>query len=335
MLIRPLFALGLFFVALVPVHAAQGEPAAAPREMRSWLMRIHEAANHRNFQGTFVVSGGGSVSSARIAHFCDGRNQFERIESLDGPARQVFRHNDVVHTLWPASRVALLEQRDLLSTFPALLQAGDDHIQDVYEIQIQASERIAGREADVLWVRPRDAHRYGFRLWADKASGLLLRSDVLGERMEILETAAFSDVAIGIRPQFDSVLLPMRRLDGYRVVRPVLTPTRLDAEGWVLRQPPAGFRQVSCVRRPIDGTALATVGTPFPEVVQAIYSDGLTHVSVFIEPFNADRHAKPLLTSVGATQTMMVRQGVWWITVVGDVPATTLKLFANGLERIR
>ncbi len=169
-------------------------------------MRIHEAANHRNFQGTFVVSGGGSVSSARIAHFCDGRNQFERIESLDGPARQVFRHNDVVHTLWPASRVALLEQRDLLSTFPALLQAGDDHIQDVYEVQIQASERIAGREADVLWVRPRDAHRYGFRLWADKASGLLLRSDVLGERMEILETAAFSDVAIGIRPQFESRL---------------------------------------------------------------------------------------------------------------------------------
>ena len=242
MLMRPLFALGLLVVALAPIHPAQGEPAAAPREMRSWLMRIHEAANHRNFQGTFVVSGGGSVSSARIAHFCDGRNQFERIESLDGPARQVFRHNDVVHTLWPASRVALLEQRDLLSTFPALLQAGDDHIQDVYEVQIQASERIAGREADVLWVRPRDAHRYGFRLWADKVSGLLLRSDVLGERMEILETAAFSDVAIGIRPQFDAVLQPMRRLDGYRVVRPVLTPTRLEVEGWAMRQTVPGFR---------------------------------------------------------------------------------------------
>jgi sigma-E factor negative regulatory protein RseB len=335
MLIRPLLALGLLIVALAPFHAAQGEPPAAPREVRSWLMRIHEAANHRNFQGTFVVSGGGSVSSARIAHFCDGRNQFERIESLDGPARQVFRHNDVVHTLWPASRVALLEQRDLLSTFPALLQAGDDHIQDVYEVQIQAGERIAGREADVLWVRPRDAHRYGFRLWADKASGLLLRSDVLGERMEILETAAFSDVAIGIRPQFDAVLQPMRRLDGYRVVRPVLTPTRLESEGWAMQLTVPGFRQVSCVRRPIGGAALATVGTAYPEVVQAIYSDGLTHVSVFIEPFHADRHAKPLLTSIGATQTLMVRQGGWWITVVGDVPVATLRAFASGLERTR
>jgi sigma-E factor negative regulatory protein RseB len=102
-----------------------------------------------------------------------------------------------------------------------------------------------------------------------------------------------------------------------------------------MRQTVPGFRQVSCVRRPIDGTALATIGTAYPEVVQTIFSDGLTHVSVFIEPFNADRHTKPLLTSIGATQTLMARQGEWWITVVGDVPATTLKLFANGLERTR
>ena len=37
--------------------------------------------------------------------------------------------------------------------------------------------------------------------------------------------------------------------------------------------------------------------------------------------------------SVGATQTLMRRQGDWWITVVGDVPAATLKMFATALER--
>ena len=335
MLMRPLYALGMMIAALASIPPAQAQTSVAALDMRSWLMRIHEAAKHRNFQGTFVVSGGGSVASARIAHFCDGRNQYERIESLDGPARQVFRHNDRVHTLWPASRIALLEQRDLLTAFPALLQAGDDHIHDVYEVQLQATERVAGREADVLWVRPRDAHRYGYRLWADKASGLLLRSDVLGERMEVLETAAFSDVAIGVRPQFDSVLQPMRRLEGYRVVRPVLTPTRLESEGWVLRPSIPGFRQVRCVRRPMEGTALTALGTAQQDVLQSIFSDGLTHVSVFIEPFNVERHTKPLLTSFGATRTLMSRQGDWWITVVGDVPAATLRAFAGGLERRR
>jgi sigma-E factor negative regulatory protein RseB len=335
MMLRTLFTLGLSVVVLVPPAAlAQAEPPVA-RDMRAWLLRIHNAASQRNFQGTFVVSGGGSVASARITHFCDGRNQYERIESLDGPARQVFRHNDLVHTLWPASRVALLEQRDLLTAFPRLLQAGDDSMHEVYDVQALPPERVAGREADVLLVRPRDAHRYGYRLWADKASGLLLRSDVLGGRSEVLETAAFSDVAIGIRPQVESVTQPMRRLDGYRVVRPVLKPTKLEIEGWSMRIATPGFKQVSCVRRPMDDSAGAA-GTAAPrEVLQVIFSDGLTHVSVFIEPFNVELHTKSLLTAVGATQTLMTRQADAWVTVVGDVPVSTLRAFASGLERRR
>src|SRR4249920_3908058 len=92
-----------------------GDPRNRPSEVRAWLVRIHEAASHRNFQGTFVVSGGGSVSSARIAHYCEGPSQFERSESLDGQVRLVYRHNDIVTTLWPAARVAMIEQRDLLA----------------------------------------------------------------------------------------------------------------------------------------------------------------------------------------------------------------------------
>ena len=169
--------------------------------MRAWLLRIHDAASRRNFQGTFVVSGAGGVASARISHFCEGPNQYERIESLDGRQRKVFRHNDVVQTVWPASHVAMIEQRGMLSSFPALLQAGDDGIAEWYEVRAEGSERVAGHEANVLAIRARDGHRYGYRLWADRASGLLLRAEVVGERGDVLETSAFSDVVIGIRPQ--------------------------------------------------------------------------------------------------------------------------------------
>jgi sigma-E factor negative regulatory protein RseB len=106
-------------VAWAQSNAVSGDVPAQAREVRAWLMRIHEAASHRNFQGTFVVSGGGAVSSARIAHFCEGPSQFERSESLDGQARLVYRHNDVVTTVWPNSRVAMVEQRNLLAQFPA------------------------------------------------------------------------------------------------------------------------------------------------------------------------------------------------------------------------
>jgi sigma-E factor negative regulatory protein RseB len=334
MLHRSLIALTMFgaLSSFLPHAAAQAQQAFEPKEVRSWLMRIHEAASHRNFQGTFVVSAGGAVSSARIAHFCEGTNQFERIDSLDGQTRYVFRYNDVVHTLWPQARVALVEQRDLLNSFPALLQVGDDHIAEFYELSPQGNDRVAGHEASVLALRPRDLFRFGYRLWSEKLSGLLLRADVIGERGEVLETSAFSDVAINVRSQPEAVLQPMRRLDGYRILKPSFTPTKLEAEGWAFKQTVPGFKQVSCIKRPLEGAQDAPAADG-PQALQTIFSDGLTYVSVFIEPFNAERHTRSMLTSMGATQTLMRRQGDWWITVVGDVPATTLKAFAAGLER--
>ena len=325
-------------VALFAAQLAWGQSAAADspaqaREVRTWLTRIHEAASRHNFQGTFVVSSGGTASSARIAHYCDGPNQFERSETLDGQQRLVYRHNDTVHTVWPSGKLVLIEQRSLTTSFPALLQAGDDRISDFYEVRPQGADRVAGRAANVLSVRPKDGLRYGYRLWADQVSGLLLRADTVGERNEVLESSAFSEVAIDVKAQPDSVLAPMKKLDGYRISRPEMTATRLEAEGWSLRQPAPGFKQVSCVKRPMDGGLAAAPGGADPQVLQAIYSDGLTYVSVFIEPFNAQRHTRPLQAAVGAMQTLMQQQGDWWVTVVGEVPSATLRVFAKGLER--
>ena len=335
---RLFFTLALTLAAFAfPAQAAQqlaadaGDAPLDAREMRAWLMRIHEAASHRNFQGTFVVSSGTIVSSSRIAHFCVGASQFERVESLDGQPRQVFRHNQLVHTLWPRSRVAMVEERNLLTTFPALLQAGADRSADHNEVRAQAAQRLAGRDADLLLLRPRDTLRYGYRLWADHATGLLLRVEVLGEHGEVIESSAFSDVTVGIKAQPESVLQPMKKLDGYRVLRPTLTPTRFDAEGWTLRQGVPGFEPVSCVKRPL-ADADGDDGMTAAQVLQSIYSDGLTYVSVFIEPYDATRHRRGMQTSIGATQTLMRRQGNWWVTMVGDVPATTLRQFANALE---
>jgi len=88
------------------------------------------------------------------------------------------------------------------------------------------------------------------------------------------------------------------------------------------------------VKRPLD--VLGDGETPAgAQAMQTIYSDGLTYVSVFIEPFNPERHTRSMQRAIGATQTLMRRQGDWWFTVVGDVPAATLKAFASGLERRR
>ena len=294
-----------------------------------WLMRAQQAALTRNYQGTLMFTAGGVVSSSKLSHQIDGRHRYERIDAMDGQERQQLRHNDVVLTLWPQTRMAVFEPAERPADFPAL-PAGQHRALESYEARLVGQERMAGMEADVVLLRPRDALRYAQRLWAERETGLLVRADVLGPNGELLESNAFSELRLGVRVSPDLITGPMKRLEGYKVLRPQAQRVQLDGEGWALLKPVNGFQLLSCTRRALDPTAGADTERPLP--LQLVFSDGLTHVSMFIEAFDAQRH-KALRTSLGATQTSMNRQGDWWITTVGDVPMSTVQLFENALQR--
>jgi sigma-E factor negative regulatory protein RseB len=314
--------------ALAAGASAVGAPASEPNDAGGWLARMHEAALKGNYRGTMVVSAGGVVSSSGVAHYSRGDQTYERVESLDGAQQRVYRHNELVHTVWPQSKEAVVERRSL----PRLpgLQAVEPRALEQYTLRLQGSERIAGREAQVLLLEPRDEYRFAQRLWADRASGLMLRADVLGARREVLESSAFSEVDIGVEPQPETVLSAMKNLEGYRVVHAKPVPTRLEAEGWQLDEGGVpGFTLKSCVKRPLVATANAE------PVLQAVFSDGLTHVSIFIEPFDEKRHPNTMQAQIGATHTLMQRHGEHWLTVMGDVPPPTLHRFAKTLQRRR
>lgn len=341
-------------VAASPKAASGSTSASAPpADAPAVVKRIREAAQRRSYTGTFVVNSAGMMSSSRIAHFADGRNQVERIEALDGQMRRIYRHNDAVHVLWPKTREASIEPRDLLSGFPAPSLTDGPLAPDLYELQTHAADRVAGLDAQVVTLRPRDALRYPQRLWLERQSGLLLRADTLGPRGEVLESAAFSELQLDAPLQAQALLQEMRRLDGYRIQKPLLQRSDLDREGWQLRNVPAGFLLVRCVRRPLHlpersasrssapastpaTTALAAATAPVPSdvggLLQATYSDGLALVSVFIEPFDAAVHQREGSASWGATQAWTRRLTDWWITVVGDVPLVALQQFSSGLE---
>ncbi|WP_425261532.1 MucB/RseB C-terminal domain-containing protein [Rubrivivax sp. RP6-9] len=325
---------------LLPVAAAQAQAPAAgaePADARAWLARIHAAAQQRNYQGTMVVSAaGGMLSSSRVAHFSVGEQTFERLEALDGRQQRVYRVGDAVHTVWPQQRIVVVEKRTPISRLPSSRAAVEPRALEQYELLREGVERVAGRDAQVFLLRPRDELRYAQRLWADKATGLMLRADVIGPQRAVLESAAFSEVEVGVRPQADSVTQPMKKFDGYRVVRPEQQHTQLDAEGWTLEKPVPGFQLSGCVKRPLETVAADGPASADAQVLQAVFSDGLTHVSVFIEP-NAPRRAKftDLSAQIGATATLRQRRDQHWITVMGDVPAATLKAFADALQRRR
>jgi len=321
--------LGMLGAACAQSPAAQ-DPA---QELRNWLGRIHDAATRINYVGTLVDTADGTVSSSRVLHYCEGRNQLVRIDALDGDARAVLRINDEMRTIWPHSRVAMIEPVDPRPSFPALVTGSEQHVPDSYELHREAPDRVAGHDADRLLLKARDALRFDHEIWIDRATGLLLRVDVQLEG-RTLESSAFSDVKIGVRPQPGAITTELRRLEGYRILKPSLNPTRLEDEGWIVRADalPAGFQGLGCVRRALP--AVTASATP-PTLLQAMFSDGLTAVSLFIEPYQPPRQKMPGLTVIGATHTLSRQKDEFWLTAVGDVPPATLEMLMRALDRRR
>lgn len=298
----------------------------------AWVEKIRQAGQQRNYSGTLVFTAAEVVSSSRVARFVVGDQVYERVDAMDGPQQRSYRHNEWVHTIWPSERVVTVERRQAADE-PAGLPQIEARVQNHYDVRLLGSERVAGRDAHVLVLKPKDDARFTQRLWADQATGLLLRVDVLASNGQVLESTSFSNVEVDARVSRDQMLNPARRLEGYRTIQLPTESTSLDAEGWTLERLPAGFRMVGCVQRPV-GRPTAENADRVPRALQAVYSDGLARVSVFIEAADPSWQRTPLMTHLGATHTLMrPREGRWWITVMGDVPAGTLKSFADALAR--
>ena len=216
--------------------------------------------------------------------------------------------------------------------FPELLQSADNRIGDFYKVRQEGVERVAGVEADVVVLVPKDNMRFGYRVWTEPKKGLVVKLQTLDIDGKVLEQAAFSELQLDAPVQMDKLIQMMGKVEGYRVEKPVLLKTTASAEGWVLKAPVAGFKPVSCYKRPA-GVAGSSQAAPGEEPLQWMFSDGLATVSIFVEPYDRQRHDKASNLSMGATQTMTKQLDTYWLTVMGEVPMATLRLFASGLER--
>ncbi|MDB5869823.1 MAG: sigma regulatory protein MucB/RseB [Polaromonas sp.] len=315
-------------VALTP-PAAVASPADS-RSLNDWLMRMHQASTNRSYMGTFVVSAGGNMSSAKIWHVCEGKQQVERVETLTGAPRSIFRHNDQVVTFIPDHKLARSEKRESLGLFPELFQSADSRIADFYKFRQEGIERVAGVDADIITLTPKDSLRFGYRVWTERKNGLVVKLQTLDADGKVIEQAAFSELQLDAPVRMDKLIQMMGKVEGYRVEKPVLVKTTASVEGWALKTPVAGFNPISCYRRPVSAAADAVAGEA---PLQWIFSDGLASVSIFVEPFDRQRHIRESSLSLGATQTLTRQLDAYWITLVGEVPIATLKLFASGLER--
>jgi sigma-E factor negative regulatory protein RseB len=301
-----------------------------------WLRRMYTASRQRSYVGTFVVSAAtGNLSSARIWHVCEGDLQLERVEALSGPPRSTFRRNDHVMTFLPEAKVVKSEKRENLDLFPNLLGTPDSSIGDFYGARVLGKDRVAGFDTDVVLLEPYDALRFGYRIWSERRSGLVVKLQTIDGEGRVIEQSAFSELQLDAPVKAHALAQMMGSTAGYRVEKSELERTTALSEGWSLRTPVAGFKPVSCYRRPVGGAGSRAEG----HMMQWTFSDGLASVSLFVEPYDAQRQPQEAVLVLGATYTLTRRlvgkDGDWWLTAVGEVPPQTLDAFAQSLVRAR
>ena len=194
--------------------------------------------------------------------------------------------------------------------------------------QLPVGQGISGADART------GALRFGGASWAALRGSKVVsrrafvKTQTLDSRGRVLEQAAFSELQLNAPVQADKLRQMMSDTEGYRVVKSERVQTTAEAEGWRLKAPVPGFQSRNCYRRPLSKST---------SVVQWIFTDGLATVSLFMEPFDPQRHDREGASAMGATHALVRRwpdgAGPWWVSAVGEVPAATLQAFVQGLER--
>lgn len=316
-------------MAMLGLASASGQPAVPAEEaarLQGWLARMYDGSRSRSYVGTFVVSSADSLSSARIWHVCEGQEQVERVESLTGTPRSVFRHNDQVLTLWPDTGLARSEKRESLGLFLDRLREADESLALHYRLQAGGQvDRVAGVSAEMVQLLPKDKLRFGYRVWVEQQSGLVVKLQTLDSRGQVLEQSAFSELQLGAPLKAEQLLRMMSRLEGYRTEKVQPVKTSLAAQGWSLKQNAPGFKALGCHKRPAHA--------PGSSGLHCVLSDGLASVSVFLESEPGKAQGGDVLLAMGATHTLRTQVQQHAATLMGEVPPATLKLFASGLER--
>jgi len=308
---------------IVVAGRVQAEPAALPDAM-VWLAKLAAASRQHNYAGTFVYQHGGKVETSRIAHWVDAGGESERLETLDGPAREIMRNNDNVICYLPDLKTVVIEKR-ATRQFPAALPGQLSVIPDNYVVKKGERDRVAGIECQVISLESKDNLRYGREFCAEIASGLPLRVRTINESNELVDSFAFTQVTIG--SGVSKGLLKSRyagKSQAWRIDKSALDQIDTKADtGWVVKNQPAGFRKLTEMRRSIAGRPVS--------VSHIVYSDGLAAVSVFIEPM--PKSPPPVgPTYQGAVNIYVRPQADQMVTVVGETPARTVKQIAESLS---
>jgi sigma-E factor negative regulatory protein RseB len=278
------------------------ERQSIPESAGDWLERSLQASHCYEFKARAVRIGFDGVRTLAITQDIDKGIERQVARFLDGPPG-VFERRGPVPRLTGSGK-----QGELLASPADIVR----HIDGLYRLELMGEERIANRRALRLDIEPLDNLRFGQRLWLDVETALPLKQMLIDEGGGVVETFQLTDIEAP-RLHEGSVDLDRRR-------EPPSDPWQID---WL----PEGFLpQPMSTPSPLAGD----------DPVHRLYSDGLSTLSVFVEPLDEVQPLLPGMHRLGVSHAAVRHRTLAGqpvqVVVMGELPRRVLSRVADALQ---
>lgn len=330
----------LLFVALSTTLFAELRPLLND-EASALLSRMSVAIRNSNYHGRFVYIMGSDTSSFELQHALINNKEYERLVFLNKKDQEVVRIGHDIYCSHTGNELLREHKQSIGNPFSDKSKALGKGLFNNYDINIvREGQRVAGREAVKIKFIAKDKNRFNHVLWIDKASNLLLKSEVRDPMVGSLETFEYvqleTDIDIpesafehkGYIRHVPKHFLPHETKENNHgeFVKPAH-----DKKGkrWQVSWLPDGFY--------FSGKSQEVLGNN-KSVTMLMFADGLAAITVFIEAVDSAGSFSEI-SQTGALSTYSKALSIdgenFMITAVGDVQLTSLERITKALSLVK
>ncbi|WP_421229769.1 MucB/RseB C-terminal domain-containing protein [Aeromonas enteropelogenes] len=311
-------------ILLASLLLISAKASADDKSAEALLQQMQSAVQQQNFELSMVKARQGRLEPIRISHAMIDGKEVAHLSYLDGKAIEYLQRQDEFTFFENSHEPYTLKGARFPGVWSTLVKMPLSRVMESYDAVLAGRSRVAGVVAQVVRLVPKEADKYGFVLWIDEQSNLLLRVDMVEREGNLVEQVLGVDLELQSKPAPWLVALAKRKLpealaleDAYPAPQQVLS--------WQITWLPDGFKVLSR-----DKHQLVTTSLP---VDYMMLSDGLVDLSVYVARVDPKQAVRQQLIRQGATSLVSyVNEVGVEITVVGEVPAETAKRIAESVQ---
>lgn len=291
-----------------------------PLSAASWMQRLVHQVQASSFEIVYVVSSNKRETLPymwRRGKMPDN-SIIEQLSLLNGPGFEQVVHQGKVSIFEPGYPPYSLQGQSVQGPIPqAFIYEGIDFT-SAYDVLLMGRNRVAGFMAQQIRIISKDKTRFGYHIWLDEQTGMLLKLNMYDLEGGLLEQIQVTQLTIS-----DSVnqIFALFSVDQLPQVTARVMQTTAELI-WQVSYLPKGMRVIKQDIHRIERTGQMTE--------YMLLSDGIVDVSVYVMPAS-DAFSEDMSIASGSHAVVSKTDGRIVVTVVGEIPVSTADKIANSI----